>query len=774
MADVYLAEHRHLARTVVIKSPAPHLIGGPTAVARFLREVRAMVPLSHPHVVRITDCGEHNGAPYAVLDYLAGGSLWDRLPRGQGGRRVPMPPDEVLRWARAVADALDYVHRQGFVHRDVKPQNVLFDAEGNAYLADFGIAKAIAGERDDGTEVNITEADRTVGTKRYMAPEVIRGAAYDGRADQYSLAVTVYEALTGKHPFSGAAPGDLLVKHCTEDWPPLAGLAPGLTREVEAAIRRAARRKAAGRYPTCAEFVATLAASLAPASPGTGAPAVLPGKRPDLLRVHCPGCRSVLRLPREGLGKRLRCKVCEFRFGIPPAADAGAGSVPGVAGTGPANGSTASPGGPVGDAGTAVFEEMIAEPPNPPTAQERALRADAKAWPGAQLPKWVWGVAAVGLVFILAGVGYVAWRATRPAAVVGPTSPPPGPTPPELPPRPAPKEKSARFAWDRPFKPGPMHTMSHKDEVLSVAVFPDGKRAVCGVGGRDADLHVWDLETGERDHVLAGGHRDSQGKPNRELRGLAVSPDGAAIASGDGTGLIVVWDAASRKAVRTFKSDDGAVWWLAFTPDGKRLLSTHGDVLTYTEVATGTTLKTWSHPAAVRVVRCSADGKTAFTSCLDGHVRVIDLDTSVTRVQLRLHAGPGSGLAVRTDGTHLVSSSSELGQIVLVDLRVNKLVRRFTGDTRFPEAVELSPAGRHAVSVGKVEAESARGGYVALWDLATGTAVERWSDHARHVHAAAFTPNGKRLLTASTDGTLRMYSLPQDVWDPPGPPPGRD
>ena len=745
MADVYLAEHRHLARTVVIKSPAPHLVEGPRAVARFLREVRAMVPLSHPHVVRITDCGEHTGVPYAVLDYLAGGSLWDRFPR-EDGRRLPMPPDEVLRWARDVADALDYVHRQGFVHRDVKPQNVLFDAEGNAYLADFGIAKAIAGDRDDGTDVNITEAHMTVGTKRYMAPEVIRGSAYDGRSDQYSLAVTVYEALTGKHPFQGAAPGDLLVKHCTVDWPPLTGLAPGLTREVEAVIRRAARRKAAGRYATCTEFVDTLAAALAPASAGSGAPAVLPGKRPDLLRVQCPGCRSVLRLPREGLGMRLRCKACDFRFVIPPSADASAVA----ADTGSAKASTA-----------ALFEEMVAEPNTSPPAQDEDLSpADAKTRPGARIPKWAWGVAAVSLVFILAGVGYAVWRSSRPTAVV--ETPPPA-----TPPKPAPKEKAARFAWDKPFKPGLLHTMSHKDEVLSVAVFPDGKHAVCGVGGQDADLHVWDLETGERDHVLTGGHRDELGKANREIRGLAVSPDGATIASGDGTGLVVVWDAARRKPVRSFKPGAGAVWWLAFTPDGKRLLSTHGDALTYSEVATGETLHTWSHPAAVRVVRCAADGKTAFTSCLDGHVRVIDLETHETRVQFRLHTGPGSGLAVRPDGSQLVSCCTELGQIVLVDLRTKQLVRRFTGDIRFPEAVELSPAGRHAASVGKVEADPTHGGTVALWNLATGTAVERWSDHSRLVHAAAFTPNGKRLLTASDDGTMRMYSLPQDVWDPP-------
>jgi len=238
MAYVYLAEHRPTGRSVVVKAPIPDRLDGTGARARFLREVRAMLPLTHPSIVRVTDAGEHQGIPFAVLDYLPGGTLRDRQSKGPDGRPERMPAGDVLRWLAAVAGALDSVHRMGFVHRDVKPENILFDAEGDAYLGDFGIAKALDGpERALRPETLVTEANAVLGTPQYMAPELIRGKGYDGRADQYALAVVAYEWLGGRHPFPGSAPGELLVMHCTEDWPTLSG--PGLPASVDAATRLA-------------------------------------------------------------------------------------------------------------------------------------------------------------------------------------------------------------------------------------------------------------------------------------------------------------------------------------------------------------------------------------------------------------------------------------------------------------------------------------------------------------------------------------------------------
>jgi len=404
MAYVYLAEHRPTGRSVVVKAPIPDRLDGTGARARFLREVRAMLPLTHPSIVRVTDAGEHQGIPFAVLDYLPGGTLRDRQSKGPDGRPERMPAGDVLRWLAAVAGALDSVHRMGFVHRDVKPENILFDAEGDAYLGDFGIAKALDGpERALRPETLVTEANAVLGTPQYMAPELIRGKGYDGRADQYALAVVAYEWLGGRHPFPGSAPGELLVMHCTEDWPTLSG--PGLPASVDAILRRAGSREPARRYPTCTEFAAVLASVFA--GDETAAEA---GER-----VACPACGARLRLPPNRAGMLLKCKRCHLRFGL---YDAGA-KAPRRRGESKVR-QGARPNGPPHD------EPVTATLVHPPVkgaakpARSRKRRPRKRgAWnwcatrwrrsPLAHVPLWCWALVAL----VVVGVAVLSWRANR-------------------------------------------------------------------------------------------------------------------------------------------------------------------------------------------------------------------------------------------------------------------------------------------------------------------------------------------------------------------------
>src|SRR4029077_14850122 len=143
------------------------------------------------HIVKVSDVGEWEGTPFAVMQFLPGGSLEDRRPIGPGGHPFPCEPSEVLRWLAEVAEALDYVHAQGYVHRDVKPGNILFDANGHAFLSDFGVAKVLASAADTrASHTAMTGAGMVLGTPEYMAPELIMGEPFDGRVDQYALAVT--------------------------------------------------------------------------------------------------------------------------------------------------------------------------------------------------------------------------------------------------------------------------------------------------------------------------------------------------------------------------------------------------------------------------------------------------------------------------------------------------------------------------------------------------------------------------------------------------------
>jgi serine/threonine protein kinase len=190
MASVYTAEHAQLDRPVVLKVLHGHLARDAEMLERFRREARAAAQLVHPNIVPIFDAGDIEGMLFTVMPYMTGGSFADRIARG------PRPPIEVASVVAQAATALDYAHRRGIVHRDVKPDNILFDDDGHAMVTDFGIAEA----RSQG---RLTASGRAMGTPHYMSPEQAMGKLVDGRSDVYSLGIVMYEALVGFPPFDG-------------------------------------------------------------------------------------------------------------------------------------------------------------------------------------------------------------------------------------------------------------------------------------------------------------------------------------------------------------------------------------------------------------------------------------------------------------------------------------------------------------------------------------------------------------------------------------------
>ncbi|HSS09011.1 MAG TPA: protein kinase, partial [Acidimicrobiales bacterium] len=190
-AHVYVAEDVTLRRRVAVKLLHPGLADDDAFLRRFQAEARVVAGLRHPHIVRVYDWGEDDGAPFLVMELLEGGSLRSVLDRGH----LLTPAQGALIGGDA-ARALDYAHRRGLVHRDIKPANLLFDEEGQVSIADFGLARALA-------EATWTEpAGAVLGTARYAAPEQVRGVALDGKADVYALALVLVEAVTGRVPFA--------------------------------------------------------------------------------------------------------------------------------------------------------------------------------------------------------------------------------------------------------------------------------------------------------------------------------------------------------------------------------------------------------------------------------------------------------------------------------------------------------------------------------------------------------------------------------------------
>jgi serine/threonine protein kinase/tetratricopeptide (TPR) repeat protein len=248
MATVHLAEERKHQRKVAIKVLKSEF-GASVGAERFLREIGIAARLSHPHIVPLIDSGESNGSLYYVSPFVEGGSLRDRLERDK-----KLSIEEAIRIAHEVGAALDYAHRNGFVHRDVKPENILF-ADDHAMLADFGVAhvRATQGTRP------LTLGGLALGTPEYMSPEQAAGDTDIGTpGDIYGLACVVYEMLAGEPPFRGASARATMAKQVTEQPRPLRSLRPDVPPGVENVLAKALTKDPAQRFGTVAEFTTAL------------------------------------------------------------------------------------------------------------------------------------------------------------------------------------------------------------------------------------------------------------------------------------------------------------------------------------------------------------------------------------------------------------------------------------------------------------------------------------------------------------------------------------
>ena len=249
MATVYKGYREDIDRYVAVKVLPPHPGLDHQFVDRFKLEARTIARLQHPHILPLYDYGVEDDIIYLVMAYVAGGSLADMMDKG----RIPLP--EIERVLRQVAGALDYAHRQGVIHRDIKPDNILLDNDGNVLLADFGIVKIVSGESSTNTNPALTQTGGLVGTPAYMSPEQGSGLSdITTRADQYSLGVVVYEMLTGEPPYTADTPMQVVIKHITEPVPNPSNVNKNLSPEMESVIQRVLAKRPDDRYGTVTEF----------------------------------------------------------------------------------------------------------------------------------------------------------------------------------------------------------------------------------------------------------------------------------------------------------------------------------------------------------------------------------------------------------------------------------------------------------------------------------------------------------------------------------------
>ncbi len=252
MGDIYLAHDRQLSRKVAIKVLADRFASDPDVRERFKREALTAARLSgHPHIVAIFDVGEWNDTPHIVMEYLAGGTVADRVRAGT------VPLGDALDWLDQAANALDEAHRAGIVHRDVKPANLLFDSRDELNVADFGIARVL-----DQTTVGMTSPGTILGTSGYLSPEQASGEHATAASDLYSLGVVAFELLTGARPFQRRSATAEAAAHIHEPVPLATERRPELVTEVDDVFERALAKDPARRQGTAGELVADLRAAV--------------------------------------------------------------------------------------------------------------------------------------------------------------------------------------------------------------------------------------------------------------------------------------------------------------------------------------------------------------------------------------------------------------------------------------------------------------------------------------------------------------------------------
>jgi eukaryotic-like serine/threonine-protein kinase len=250
MSTVYLAKDATLDRAVAVKVMHREMSEQPDQLERFRQEARAVAKLSHPNVVAVIDAGEDGGHPYIVFEYVEGETLKQRIARVGA-----LDTQEALAYAIEIARGLTVAHARNMVHRDIKPQNVLIDAEGRAKLTDFGISRQL--EQD-----GMTATGRVLGTTDYVAPEQAMGRPVDIRSDIYSLGVVLYEMLIGQVPFHADSQVGVAMKHVNEELPDVQQRRPEISAAAALVVERATDKDPAQRYQEVGEMIDDLSTAL--------------------------------------------------------------------------------------------------------------------------------------------------------------------------------------------------------------------------------------------------------------------------------------------------------------------------------------------------------------------------------------------------------------------------------------------------------------------------------------------------------------------------------
>jgi eukaryotic-like serine/threonine-protein kinase len=711
MGVVFEARQISLNRKVALKMILAGQLAHETDVKRFYTEAEAAANLDHPGIVPIFEVGQHEGQHYFSMGFVEGQSLSQRLTEG------PLPPREAAALMAAVADAIDYAHQCGVIHRDLKPGNILLDQKGNPRVTDFGLAKKLEGAS------GLTGSGQIMGTPSYMPPEQAGGrrGAVGPSADVYALGATLYALITGRPPFQAATAMDTVLQVLSDEPVPPRRLNASIPRDLETICLKCLEKEPGRRYASAAGLAADLRRFLA-GEPIAARPvtrlerlAKWARRKPTLAAAYMLGLLAVL------LGGLGGTAVWQWR-----AAEKARERETLARSSAEMAQAEAVRARDAAKSAQAEAERQRDRADDARSAADKARVAEQNARAEAERQREKFERFDYGRTI---QVAHQDWRDNNVPATLALLE----------------STRADLRGWEWRYVHRLCHSnlltlKGHTGLVYSASFSPDGSRVV--TGSYDQTAKIWDAKSGAVLLTLKG-----HGGP---VRSASFSPDGSRIVTGSYDQTAKIWDAKSGAVLLTFKGHGGPVRSASFSPDGSRIITGNDNTAKVWYAKSGAEVLTLKgHTNVVASASFSPDGSRILTASWDLTSKVWDAKSGAELLTLKGHTDRVEPASFSPDGSRVVTASWDKTAKIW-DAKSGAELLTLKGHTEPVTSASFSPDGSRIVT----------GSYdktAKVWDAKGGADLLTLKGHTEPITSASFSPDGSRIVTGGSDKTAKVW-----------------